>query len=550
MFMVLLSAFQVMLSRSTGQTDIAVGTDIANRNRTEVEPLIGFFINHVVLRADLFRNPTFRELLGEVRMATIEAYANQDLPFERIVEALQPGRDPSRNPLFQVLFVLQNAPRTAVEIEGIVLRLKEVENRSAKFDIALFLEETEQGLFGVWNYNTDLFKETTINRLTMQLEKLLRNIVANPDQRVSTYDMLSESEKLQQTARKQRRKQARLKMLLDASPEAVSLPRESLVRILAPEQSLPVAIQPEVNDLDLIDWAGSERAFIEASLLKSGAILFRGFGIDSLTRFEQFAQAACPRLFGDYGDLPREEMGGKIYGSTPYPAEKAILFHNESSHTHQWPMKIFFHCRKAAEQGGETPIVDCRRVYQRLDPEIRERFEKKRLLYVRNFTDGLDVSWQDFFRTSDRAAVEEYCMRNSIQFEWKANNGLRTRQQGIAVAKHPKTGERIFFNQIQLHHIGFLSPEVRSSLLSLFEEEDLPRHVYHGDGSPIEEEVIQQIRKVYEECAVEFRWQEGDVMMLDNMLVAHARNPYVGRRKIVVAMGEMINSKELEQEGI
>ncbi|MBD0347232.1 MAG: TauD/TfdA family dioxygenase, partial [Coleofasciculus sp. Co-bin14] len=160
----------------------------------------------------------------------------------------------------------------------------------------------------------------------------------------------------------------------------------------------------------------------------------------------------------------------------------------------------------------------------------------------------LDVSWQDFFHTTDKAKVEEYCRKASISVEWKPDGGLRTRQVRPAIIKHPKTGEPVFFNQIQLHHASYLKSEVRESLMSLFGEDNLPRHVYYGDGSPIEESVIEEILTIYQEATVSFPWQQGDVLMLDNMLTAHGRNPYVGPRKIVVAMGEMIHSADTQRD--
>ncbi|HEX7295158.1 MAG TPA: TauD/TfdA family dioxygenase, partial [Pyrinomonadaceae bacterium] len=272
---------------------------------------------------------------------------------------------------------------------------------------------------------------------------------------------------------------------------------------------------------------------------------FRGFNVDSAGAFESVASAICPDLFSEYGDLPREELGGKVYGSTPYPADERILFHNESSHLHQWPMFIWFCCVKAAEEGGESPIVDCRQVYKLMDPGIRDRFEKKGLMYVRNFTDRLDVSWQTFFQTNDRSAVEEYCRKVSIDFRWKGENGLRIRQLSPAVVKHPQTGEFVFFNQIQLHHVSCLPPSVYESLRSIVDEEDFPRNVYYGDGSPIEDSVVREIKDLYDRLAIGFKWREGDVLMLNNMLVAHSRNTFRGERKIVVALGSMVNQSDV-----
>ena len=166
-------------------------------------------------------------------------------------------------------------------------------------------------------------------------------------------------------------------------------------------------------------------------------------------------------------------------------------------------------------------------------------------MYVRNYTDGLDVSWQQFFHTSDKSVVEDYCRRAGIEFEWKNGHGLRTRQICPAVAKHPRTAEMLFFNQLQLHHISCLEPGVRDALVSTFGEENLPRNVYYGDGTPIEDSVVEEISELYRQIEVKFRWQEGDIIMLDNMMVAHSRSPFVGPRKIVVTMGEMISKDDL-----
>jgi len=303
---------------------------------------------------------------------------------------------------------------------------------------------------------------------------------------------------------------------------------------------LPLLIEPALGELDLAEWAGANLQFIEEQLHKHGALLFRGFGLRSTAEFERSAAAICPSLFSDYGDLPRQPMSRRVYGSTPYPAEQRILFHNESSHLHQWPMKIFFHCVRAAWEGGETPIVDCRRVYQFLPRELREEFAARGLKYVRCYREGLDVSWQEFFRTEEKSEVEAKCRSGGLEWEWIEEGGLRTERVSPAVLRHPRTGEEVFFNQVQLHHPACLERTVKESLVELYGERGLPRQVYFGDGIPIGEAEMAEVEKAYEAAAVSFRWEEGDLLVLDNMLVAHGRNAYVGERKIVVAMGEMI----------
>ncbi|MCP4656406.1 MAG: AMP-binding protein, partial [bacterium] len=194
-FMTFLAAFKALLSRWTGQTDVVVGTPIAGRTRKEMEGLIGFFVNTLVLRADLSRNPTFRELLARVRQVALDGYAHQDLPFERLVEELAPERDLGTNPLFQVMFVLQNAPSTGVELPEVTVGTMGVEGGTAKFDLTLFLRES--GLGGTLEYNTDLFDATTMARLAAQFARLLGGIVEDPERRLADLPLLSAAERHQ-----------------------------------------------------------------------------------------------------------------------------------------------------------------------------------------------------------------------------------------------------------------------------------------------------------------------------------------------------------------
>lgn len=197
LFMTLLAAFAVLLGRYSNQEDILVGSPIANRNRREVESLIGFFVNSLVLRADLQGNPTFQHLLSRVRQVAMDAYAHQDLPFEQLVEVLQPERSLSYSPLFQVMFVLHNTPMGKLELPGLTLTALKNESATAKFDLTLVMEETEAGLSGEWEYNTDLFDAATIARMARHFQNLIQGIVANPKQRISEFCFLEEVERHQ-----------------------------------------------------------------------------------------------------------------------------------------------------------------------------------------------------------------------------------------------------------------------------------------------------------------------------------------------------------------
>lgn len=197
LFMTVLGAFQVLLARYSGQEDVAVGSPVAGRNRTEIEPLIGFFVNTVVLRTDLSGNPTVQELLQQVRKTALHAYANQDAPFEKLVEELQPERDLGRTPLFQVMMAMQNTPVQEWALPGVNLRVEDVENDTAKFDVSLFLHERGKGIYGSVRYRTDLFDASTIQRLVRHFRLLLETIARNSQQLVHEIPLLSAEERFQ-----------------------------------------------------------------------------------------------------------------------------------------------------------------------------------------------------------------------------------------------------------------------------------------------------------------------------------------------------------------
>lgn len=313
-------------------------------------------------------------------------------------------------------------------------------------------------------------------------------------------------------------------------------------------KTLPLLVEAAA-EIGAAAWAASHKDRIDTMLARHAAVLFRDFELHSLQDFEGFASSMERELFGEYGDLPKKAGGSKTYESTPYPKDKMILFHNESSHLDRWPRKQFFFCEVPSSTGGATPIVDCREVLKCLPEGLVGQLESKGLLYVRTFIKRLDVSWREFYKTEDKSEVESRLRRAGTQWRWLDNDGLQTRARAHAIIRHPTTGERVFFNQVQLHHPSSLDPDLREDLLMLVGENQMPRNVYYGDGSKISDSDMAMIGRTYEECAVRFNWQQGDVLMLDNMLAAHARDPYEGPRRIVVAMGDMYERSSLSARG-
>ncbi|WP_329325156.1 TauD/TfdA family dioxygenase [[Kitasatospora] papulosa] len=299
----------------------------------------------------------------------------------------------------------------------------------------------------------------------------------------------------------------------------------------------PVLLRPK-EVVDPFSWLEESRQRIEEILTTCGAVVLRDLGLSSVSDFNRAVQIFSSDLLEYvHRSTPRSRVGGNLYTATEYPADRAIPLHNENSYTDSWPSRIYFYCAVAAEEGGETPTADSRSVYRMIDPTVREKFERTGVLYVRNFTDGIDLSWQEVFQTSDRAAVNAYCSQHGIDVEWGTGSPiLRTRQHCQAALDHPRTGERVWFNQAHLFHTSALAAEEELSLIDALGVENVPRNAFYGNGDPIEIEVLAHIRGVYEQEKVVTPWQRNDVMILDNLLFAHGRNPYRGSRKIVVAM--------------
>lgn len=309
-------------------------------------------------------------------------------------------------------------------------------------------------------------------------------------------------------------------------------------------QALPVFVEARAPGLDLAGWAAGERGWIAETLAASGAILFRGFApiaeaeLSGLTA--ALAGAALPYL---YRSTPRTEVGKGIYTATEYPANQRIPLHNENSYQSAWPLRLVFFCPQPAEQGGETPLADMRRVLRRLPPELVERFRTRGVRYVRNYVrnagEGLDLTWPTVFQTESPAAVESYCRAHSIELSWQEGERLRTWQRRPALAAHPRSGEEVWFNQAHLFHASSLPAEVRASLLAFFPPDELPRNACFGDGAPLPEEDLDAVRAALDAEAVTFPWQGNDLLLVDNMLVAHGRMPFSGRRRVLVAMADL-----------
>jgi alpha-ketoglutarate-dependent taurine dioxygenase len=312
------------------------------------------------------------------------------------------------------------------------------------------------------------------------------------------------------------------------------------IRPLSDLGELPLLVEPRDPGLAITEALTDIRRCVAANLFSSGGLLLRGFGVEGPSEFQKFAAGFNHSLLAyDYGSTPRSSVIDGVYTSTEYPASQHIPLHNEQSYTREWPMKLWFYCMTPALTGGDTPIADSRQIFRRISPAIRDRFITKGLMYIRNYGKGLDVPWQKVFNTTEPCKVEAYCAARDIMCEWKADGELRTRQLCQVVEHHPATGDEVWFNQAHLFHISAFEPSVRELLLDTVGTEDLPRNVYYADGSSIEWDILEEIRSVLNETAIRFPWHVNDILMIDNMLTAHGRTAFTGKRKVLVAMAEL-----------
>jgi alpha-ketoglutarate-dependent taurine dioxygenase len=315
-----------------------------------------------------------------------------------------------------------------------------------------------------------------------------------------------------------------------------------MATVISSDPAQSPAVIDGCRHASLADWIFGNPDW-EELLYSYGYILFRGFRISAPHAFDAVLDLLMqPTQEFSEETSPRSGVTNRIFTSTDYPQKYPIQFHHEFSYRRSHPDRLAFCCLRPARSGGATPLADSRKVLRRIPADVLERFERLGITYVRNFT-GLGVSWRDSFGTGDKAEISDYCRWHDIEHSWSGEE-LHTSQTAPSVVTHPFTGERAWFNSVVNLNVLGVEPKAVRDALKMLPGSSVPTNTLYGSGEPIEPDTIELIREAYAEEALRFDWQSGDLLLIDNVLTAHARDPFEGERRVVVGMGSAGRERE------
>lgn len=546
-FAVLMAAFQSLLWSETGSERFLVGIALAGRHQVEVERIVGCFVNMLPLPAEVQPHVPFELFVTDVSRRLFDLIAHQDIPVERWLEALREHRWVDGRSLVRVGCGAHNARhRQRLDGERLTVSARFLPPTTARLDLTLWIEEREEKLYALWTYATDLFTREDVVRRHLRFDAVLSQVNQTKGALIKDVVAVSSAKPPEKSnigirtmtfGNNQRSFDRWISLKAKRSSDFVRVEKNWL------NGNLPLLIEAQISGLPLADWITSRRDVLREDIVRHGGILFRGFSMQEPADFAAAARAFASDLL-DYKEQssPRTQISEQVYTSTDHPADQPIFLHNEQSYTVDWPLFILFFCLSEPSHGGRTPIADNRRILTRLPDEVLDRFTDRGILYVRNYIPGISLSWQDVFQTDNKHKVEVFCERNQIRFCWMKDDHLRTWQRRSAFQIHPVTGDRLWFNHALFFHATSLLPKVRDALLKVLPEEDLPYNTYYGDSSPIEHDTLEAIRAAIAQETIRFDWHRGDLLILDNMLTQHGREPYEGSRRILTAMATLYSS--------
>ncbi|MCF7223316.1 TauD/TfdA family dioxygenase [Marilutibacter chinensis] len=306
--------------------------------------------------------------------------------------------------------------------------------------------------------------------------------------------------------------------------------------LFSPTPHHPLVMTPDGDNslVALGAYLEANRDGLQQSLLRHGGLLFRGFEVKTVEDFRE-----CTRHLGavsfDYvgGNSPRTRVLPEVYTSTEYPATETISLHNEMSYLPSWPSRLFFYSLIPAISGGQTSLAHSVDVLEAVPDEVVSKMRDRKIRYIRNFHAGLPLgkTWQATYQTDSREEVEEIVAGQGSTCEWRADGGLRVSTVRDAFVAHPVTGQDVWFNQAEQWHRSALDPALREMFEKMVGSGNLPHECEYGDGAPLDDRDMAAVRKAMNDNKLLFDWKHGDVLVIDNLLMMHGREPFKGERK-------------------
>src|SRR5258708_33590282 len=312
--------------------------------------------------------------------------------------------------------------------------------------------------------------------------------------------------------------------------------------------SLPVDVRPGKPPMLRVDatddaprWVAEHRDALRAAVVEHGSLLVRGLRLRDVAETEAVFRRLGSLMTEKEAFAARRRYSDGLYSSSKWPPNQPMCMHHELSYLLEFPSLMLFACLIAPTAGGATTVADSPTVLRGLPTELIERFERVGWLLIRNYNNEVGASIAEAFGTDDRRAVESYCRANAIKFEWRPDGALRTWQRRSAILHHPLTGQRCWFNQAAFLNEWTMDPEVRDYLVDICGADGLPFNTRFGNGDPIGADIVQTINETYQAHTVCERWEAGDLLLVDNIRTAHARESFEGPREVVVAMADAVH---------
>ena len=510
-FQVLVAALACALREGSEEPRVVVGSPVSLRTRPEVEDQLGLFLNMDPLVVDTRGADTFLDVLARAEAEVAWALERRECPHALVAGAA------GQTKLFDVEIDYRAATLRADPASftlGSATARREARRvaRGRKFDVDLLFTEDDDGLSLEAPFDARINARSSVDRLVDRMATLIDDVLAGGNPAVAP-------------------PQSHAVIALESR-------RQRLRRTLggAPWQNLPT-IREIPRGASTATFLAEERARLDDLAGSGGAVLYRGGDLGSASAFRAALDALheTPLRYTERSSA-RREVGALVYTSTEHPADQDIKLHTEHSYAARWPLRLAFCCVHPANRGGETPLASIPAMMKCLRPETLERFRAEGVLYVRNLGAGLGLDWPFVFGTENRDEVEAYCQANDIEWRWWGEGRLTLRFQRPALRSHPITGQELWFNHAYFFHPASLDPAVGAALRRHCESADRPFQTFYGSGAEIPDEVIREIGAAYSAVASASAWQRGDLLLVDNMMVAHGRRPFEGRRVVLVAM--------------